>query len=107
MLLMACASFFIRIGPLYHKIYSRGKQRNIKNSERSRDSAKLTNSSHFPHLFNRRFRNKCDIVEEPNSSSKQGIGVKFFSLITRHLVSPWARRVLFTPKRVKKPTSGI
>ncbi len=37
-------------------------------------------------ILNRRFRNKCDIVEEPNSSSKHGIIVKFFSLITRNLV---------------------
>ena len=34
----------------------------------------------------RRFRNKCDIVEEPNYSSKYGIRMKFFSLITRNLV---------------------
>ncbi len=34
----------------------------------------------------RRFRNKCDIVEEPNSSSKHGIVVKFSSLIRRNLV---------------------
>ncbi len=30
---------------------------------------------------NRHFQNKCDIVVETNSSSKYGIGVKFFSLI--------------------------
>ncbi len=39
------------------------------------------------HIQIRRFRNKCDIVEEPNSSSKHGIRVKFFSLIKRNLVS--------------------
>ncbi len=32
-----------------------------------------------------RFRYKSDIIEEPNSSSKHGIKVKFFSLITRNL----------------------
>ncbi len=37
----------------------------------------------------RRFRNKCEIVEEPNSSSKNGIRVKFFSLITGNLVFWW------------------
>ncbi len=26
------------------------------------------------------FRNKCDIVEEPNSSTKHGVRVKVFSL---------------------------
>ncbi len=30
--------------------------------------------------INRRFRNKCDMVEEQNSSSNNGIRVKFFSL---------------------------
>ena len=34
----------------------------------------------------RRFQNKCDIVEEPNSSTKHDTKVKFFSLITRNLV---------------------
>ncbi len=33
---------------------------------------------------NRRFRNKCDIVEEPNSSSKYGVRVKVFSLVKRN-----------------------
>ena len=31
---------------------------------------------------NRRFPNKCNILEEPNSSGKIGIRVKFFSIIT-------------------------
>ncbi len=35
---------------------------------------------------NRRFRNNCEIVEEPNSSSKNRIRVKFFSLLTQLLV---------------------
>ena len=35
-------------------------------------------------VVNRRFRNKCDIVEEPNSPSEHGIRVKFFSLISRN-----------------------
>ncbi len=30
--------------------------------------------------------NKCDIVEEPNSSSKHGERVTFFSLIMRNVV---------------------
>ena len=29
----------------------------------------------------RRFQNKCDIVEEPNSSGKHGIRLKFFHQI--------------------------
>ncbi len=37
-------------------------------------------------LANRRFRNNCEIVEEPNSSSKNRVRVKFFSLITWSLV---------------------
>ncbi len=37
----------------------------------------------------RRFRNKFDIVDEPNSSSKYGIRMKFFSLIKRNLVFWW------------------
>ena len=35
------------------------------------------------------FRNKCDIVEEPNSSSDHDIRVKFVSLITRNLKAIW------------------
>ena len=31
----------------------------------------------------RRFRNNCEIVEEPNSSGKNRIRVKFFSLLTQ------------------------
>ncbi len=49
--------------------------------------AKVTqtlNLSIIPETSIRRFRNKCDIVEEQNSSSKHGINVKFFSLITRN-----------------------
>ncbi len=34
----------------------------------------------------RRFRNNCEIVEEPNSSAKNRVRVKFFSLITWSLV---------------------
>ena len=34
----------------------------------------------------RHFRNKYEMVEEPNSSSKIGISVKFFSTITGNLV---------------------
>ncbi len=37
------------------------------------------------------FRNKCDIVEEPKSSSKHDIRVKFLSLITRNLVNDFFR----------------
>ena len=33
-------------------------------------------------IENRRIPNKCDIVEEPNSSGKNPVRVKFFSLIT-------------------------
>ncbi len=41
-------------------------------------------TSHWKYI--RRFRNKCDIVEEPNCSSKHGVRVKVFSLIKRNLV---------------------
>ena len=37
----------------------------------------------------RRFRNKCYIVEEPNSSSKHGVRVKVFSLIKRNFLFWW------------------
>ena len=36
-----------------------------------------------------RLRNICDIVEKPNSSSKHGVRVKFFSLIKKNLVFWW------------------
>ncbi len=36
--------------------------------------------------INRRFLNKCDMVEEPNSSSTNDLKVKFFSLKTGSLV---------------------
>ncbi len=35
---------------------------------------------------NRHFQNKCDIVEEQNSSRKHGITAKFFSLMKRNLM---------------------
>ncbi len=37
---------------------------------------------HFGQRYIRRFRNNCEIVEEPNSSSKNCVRVKFLSLIT-------------------------
>ncbi len=40
-------------------------------------------SKYSKSFYNRCFWNKCDIVEEPNSSSKHGVRVKFFSLIKR------------------------
>ncbi len=48
----------------------------------------------FKHIFYnknlkndiRRFQKKCDIVEEPNSSSNHGIRVKFLSLTKRNIV---------------------
>ena len=38
---------------------------------------KFATYSDNTHTYNSRFRNKCDIVEEPNSPSKHGIRVKF------------------------------
>ncbi len=46
----------------------------------------LAESAIVPTSVNRCFRNKCDMVEEPNSSSKHGIRMKFFFPITRNLV---------------------
>ncbi len=37
-------------------------------------------------LIIRRFGNKCDMVEEPTSPSKNDIRVQFFSLLTGKLV---------------------
>ena len=52
----------------------------------------------------RRFWNKCDIVEEPNSYSNHGIRVKFFSLITGSLgVDHWRSE----PTQLKPSQSGF
>ncbi len=52
----------------------------------TQDAAETTLALINYQKVNRCFRNKCDIVEEPNSSSKHGIRVNFFSLITRNLL---------------------